>query len=72
MSDSEPRISEPPASAGTRSLIGSTILVADDERLTREHLASLLRAAGGVPAYGNQRAHWDAGSRFGFANPEYR
>ncbi len=36
------------------------------------HLASLLRAAGGVPAYGNQRAHWDAGSRFGFANPEYR
>ena len=26
------------------------------------YLASLLRAAGGVPAYGNQRAHWDAGS----------
>ena len=46
MSDSEPRISEPPASAGTRSLIGSTILVADDERLTREHLASLLRGSG--------------------------
>ncbi len=36
------------------------------------HIASLLRAAGGFPAYGNQRAQWDAGSRFGFANPEYR
>ncbi len=36
------------------------------------HLASLLRAAGGVPAYGNQRSLWDAGSRFGFPNPEYR
>ena len=36
------------------------------------HIASLLRSAGGVPAYGNQRAEWDAGSRFGFANPEYR
>lgn len=36
------------------------------------HIASLLRTAGGVPAYGNQRAEWDAGSRFGFANPEYR
>jgi multimeric flavodoxin WrbA len=36
------------------------------------HIASLLRTAGGVPAYGNQRAAWDAGSRFGFANPEYR
>lgn len=36
------------------------------------HIASLLRAAGGIPAYGNQRAQWDAGSRFEFANPEYR
>jgi len=36
------------------------------------HLASLLRSAGGIPAYGNQRAQWDAGARFGFANPEYR
>lgn len=36
------------------------------------HIASLLRAAGGMPAYGNQRSLWDAGSRFGFANPEYR
>ena len=36
------------------------------------HLASLLRSAGGIPAYGNQRSRWDAGARFGFANPEYR
>ncbi len=36
------------------------------------HLAAMLRAAGGVPAYGNQRSEWDAGSRFDFENPEYR
>jgi multimeric flavodoxin WrbA len=36
------------------------------------HLASMLKNAGGVPAYGNQRASWDAGSRFDFENPEYR
>ena len=36
------------------------------------HLAKMLRAAGGVPAYGNQRSAWDAGSRFDYANPEYR
>jgi multimeric flavodoxin WrbA len=36
------------------------------------HLARLLRAAGGVPAHGNQRSLWDAGCRFDFANPEYR
>jgi multimeric flavodoxin WrbA len=36
------------------------------------HLARMLKRAGGVPAYGNQRAAWDAGSRFDFANPEYR
>lgn len=36
------------------------------------HLAALLRQSGGIPAYGNQRAQWDAGCRFGFANPEYR
>ncbi|MBA2638968.1 MAG: flavodoxin family protein [Nocardioidaceae bacterium] len=29
------------------------------------HLARILRAAGGVPAYGNQRTRWDAGERFG-------
>ena len=27
---------------------------------------------GGIPAYGNQRAAWDAGERFDFVNPEYR
>ncbi|HSW99889.1 MAG TPA: flavodoxin family protein, partial [Patescibacteria group bacterium] len=36
------------------------------------HLAKMLKDAGGVPAYGNQRAKWDAGSRFDFENPEYR
>lgn len=36
------------------------------------HLARLLKDAGGVPAYGNQKDAWDDGQRFGYANPEYR
>jgi multimeric flavodoxin WrbA len=36
------------------------------------HLAALLKSAGGIPAYGNQRSAWDAGARFDYANPEYR
>jgi multimeric flavodoxin WrbA len=36
------------------------------------HLAKMLKDSGGIPAYGNQRTAWDAGSRFDFANPEYR
>ncbi|MEU8132679.1 flavodoxin family protein [Streptodolium elevatio] len=36
------------------------------------HLARLLKDAGGIPAYGNQRKAWDAGARFDFENPEYR
>ena len=36
------------------------------------HLAKMLKNAGGIPAYGNQRAKWDAGARFDFTNPEYR
>ena len=36
------------------------------------HLARMLKDAGGIPAYGNQRSDWDAGCRFDFANPEYR
>jgi multimeric flavodoxin WrbA len=36
------------------------------------HLAKLLKDAGGIPAYGNQRSEWDAGARFDFENPEYR
>jgi multimeric flavodoxin WrbA len=36
------------------------------------HLARVLRQAGGIPAYGNQRSAWDAGSRFDYENPEYR
>ena len=36
------------------------------------HLARLMKDAGGFPVHGNQRALWDAGCRFDFANPEYR
>jgi multimeric flavodoxin WrbA len=36
------------------------------------HLAAMLKRAGGVPDYGNQRAAWDAGTRFDWENPEYR
>jgi multimeric flavodoxin WrbA len=36
------------------------------------HIAKMLRSQGGMPAYGNQRSKWDAGSRFDFENPEYR
>lgn len=36
------------------------------------HLAHMLKKAGGMPAYGNQRSKWDAGARFDFENPEYR
>src|SRR5690349_24750909 len=37
-----------------------------------QHLARLLKDAGGIPAHGNQRSEWDAGCRFDFENPEYR
>ncbi len=38
------------------------------------HLGKMIKDAGGVPAYGNQREEWDAGARFDFQNPnpEYR
>ena len=36
------------------------------------HLAKMLKDAGGVPDYGNERTKWDAGARFDFENPEYR
>lgn len=36
------------------------------------HVASLLRAAGGIPAHGNQRSAWDEGDHFEWENPEYR
>ena len=32
----------------------------------------MLKDAGGVPGYGNQRTEWDAGTRFDWENPEYR
>lgn len=36
------------------------------------HMARMIKDAGGIPAYGNQRSEWDAGCRFDFPNPEYR
>jgi hypothetical protein len=36
------------------------------------HLARMLKTSGGIPAHGNQRSAWDAGTRFDYANPEYR
>lgn len=36
------------------------------------HLAKMLKTAGGIPAYGNQRTKWDNGQHFDFENPEYR
>jgi len=36
------------------------------------HMARMIKAAGGIPAHGNQRSEWDAGCRFDFPNPEYR
>ena len=36
MSESESKISEPPPSTGHKSVLGSTILIADDERLPFE------------------------------------
>ncbi len=36
------------------------------------HMAKALKGQNGIPAYGNQRDKWDAGSRFDFENPEYR
>ncbi|WP_018157264.1 flavodoxin family protein [Demetria terragena] len=36
------------------------------------HAAAMLKAAGGMPTYGNVRTAWDDGTHFGFANPEYR
>jgi multimeric flavodoxin WrbA len=36
------------------------------------HLAKMLAEQQGYPAYGNSRKDWDNGSRWNFANPEYR
>ena len=36
------------------------------------HLAQLLKANDGYPAYGNSRKAWENGDRWKFANPEYR
>ena len=36
------------------------------------HLARLLKDSNGIPAYGNVRTAWNAGTRYGLHNPEYR
>jgi multimeric flavodoxin WrbA len=36
------------------------------------HVARMLKDAGGIPAYGNQRSEWDGGASFDFPNPEHR
>lgn len=38
------------------------------------HLGKMLKEAGGITAYGNQRSEWDKGNKTGFENPnpEYR
>src|SRR3954447_8536091 len=36
------------------------------------HVARIVKEAGGIPAYGNQRSEWDAGSHHAAANPEHR
>jgi multimeric flavodoxin WrbA len=37
------------------------------------HMSRMLKDAGGIPAYGNQRPEWNDGERWGYdSNPEYR
>jgi multimeric flavodoxin WrbA len=36
------------------------------------HVARIVKDAGGIPAYGNQRSEWDAGCHAAAANPEHR
>jgi len=36
------------------------------------HIARMLKDAGGIPPWGNQRSAWDAGCREDFDNPDYR
>lgn len=72
--------SGPGASYGDKGEDGKTVGVSNDFTNRNAtfmtwnlmHLAKLLKDAGGVPAYGNQRSEWDAGARFDYENPEYR
>jgi multimeric flavodoxin WrbA len=36
------------------------------------HMARMIKDAGGIPVWGNQRSEWDAGCRPDFPNPEHR
>jgi multimeric flavodoxin WrbA len=72
--------SGPGASYGDKDKNGKTVGVTNDftNRNTTfmtwnlMHIAKILKSAGGMPAYGNQRSEWDAGARFDYENPEYR
>lgn len=72
--------SGPGASYGDKGDDGKTVGVSNDftNRNTTfmtwnlMHIAKMLKSAGGIPAYGNQRSKWDAGARFDYENPEYR
>ena len=72
--------SGPGASYGDKGEDGKTVGVSNDftNRNTTfmtwnlMHVAKMLKSAGGIPAYGNQRSEWDAGARFDYENPEYR
>lgn len=72
--------SGPGASYGDKTEDGTVVGVSNDftNRNTTfmtwnlMHVAKMLKDAGGMPAYGNQRSEWDAGARFDYENPEYR
>ena len=72
--------SGPGASYGDKEADGTIVGVSNDftNRNTTfmtwnlMHVAKMLKDAGGMPAYGNQRSEWDGGARFDYENPEYR
>jgi multimeric flavodoxin WrbA len=71
--------SGPGASYGDKNEDGTVVGVSNDftNRNTTfmtwnlMHVAKMLKDAGGMAAYGNQRSEWDAGARFDYENPEY-
>jgi multimeric flavodoxin WrbA len=72
--------SGPGASYGDKQDDGTTVGVSNDFTNRNAtfmtwnlmHIANMLKKAGGMPAFGNQRSEWDAGTRFDYENPEYR
>ncbi len=57
-----------PARSHTQGVIDRSVAITE----AMLHLASMIRRAGGFPAYGNQRTAWDLGSHPDHADPEYR